>query len=218
MDFEQARINMVERQIRPGDVLDVGLLDALLQIPREKFVASGQELVAYTDAPLPLVNGGVMLTPMNVAKMVQALALKPTDRVLEIGTGSGYVTALLSILTKAVVTVDIDAEQHRQAKMVLDSLGYHNISYKVGDGFTGVEEEAPFQAIYIGGACTKVPESIIKQLSLDYNGRMIVIEGYAPAMKANLYFFEDEQLKKQTIFEANIPYLNEQCARPAFDF
>ena len=129
MDFAKARFNMVEQQIRPWDVLEFDLLDALEAIPREAFVSEEQKSYAYADIALPLPNGGAMLEPKIVARMIQGLALKKTDKVLEIGTGSGYTSAVLSKLAAEVVTVDIDPEQQARAKAVLDGLGYDNIVF-----------------------------------------------------------------------------------------
>ena len=218
MDFDQARFNMVEQQIRPGGVLDSAVLDALHQIPREKFVSRECALVAYTDAPLPLANGSVMLPPLTVARMLQALVLTPTDRVLEIGTGSGYVTALLSVLVKEVVTVDIDAGQQIQAKAVLDNLVPDNIVYKVADGLLGVADEGIFSVIYIGGACRILPEVLKDQLSACQNGRIVLIEGAAPAMRVNLYTVNSGQWHKQTIFETCAPYLSAHTPQAVFEF
>ena len=134
MNFEKARFNMVEQQIRPWDVLDFDILDVLGEIPREDFVTEAQQPYAYSDKTLPLPNGGNMLEPKIVARMIQALKLAPLDKVLEVGTGSGYATALLGKMAAEVITVDIDAEQQARAKTVLDNLGYKNITYQVADG------------------------------------------------------------------------------------
>ena len=218
MNFEQARFNMVEQQIRPGGVQDGAVLEALQQITREKFVTEEYALVAYTDAPLPLTNGSVMLSPLIVARMLQALALTPADRVLEVGTGSGYVTALLSVLSKEVVTVDMDAAQQTRAKAVLDELAFGNIVYKVADGLAGIAGEGDFSVIYIGGACRVLPEVLKDQLSACQNGRIVLIEGAAPAMQVNLYTVNAGQWHKQTIFETCAPYLSEHTPHAVFDF
>ena len=129
MDFEKARFNMVEQQIRPWDVLDFDILDALEEIEREHFVGEAFQGLAYADMELPLTNGHKMLEPKVVARLAQGLKLKKDETVLEIGTGSGYATALLSKLAGKVVTDDIDAEQQQRAKKVLDELGFTNVDY-----------------------------------------------------------------------------------------
>ena len=120
MDFEKARFNMVEQQIRPWDVLDFDVLDALMEIPRERFVGSDFQGLAYADIEVPLPNGGKMLEPKIVARLAQGLKMTAADTVLEIGTGSGYATALLGKLAGKVVSDDIDAAQQNRAKAVLD--------------------------------------------------------------------------------------------------
>ena len=134
MDFAKARFNMVEQQIRPWDVLDFDLLDALQDLPRELFVSEEQKAYAYSDTPLPLPNGGTMLEPKIVARLVQGLALQKTDSVLEIGTGSGYATALLAKLCGEVTTIDLDADQQVRAKMALTAIAQENVIFQTGDG------------------------------------------------------------------------------------
>ena len=163
MDFAKARFNMVEQQIRPWDVLDFDLLDALEAIPREAFVGEEQKNYAYADLALTLPNGGAMLEPKIVARMIQGLALKKTDKVLEIGTGSGYASAVLSKLAAEVVTVDIDPEQQARAKAVLDGLGYDNIVFQTNDGLMTQNAAAPFDAVYVGGAVDDIPEIRIRR-------------------------------------------------------
>ena len=133
MNFEKARFNMVEQQVRPWDVLDFDVLDALSAIPREAFVSEAQKPYAYADKTLPLPNGGSMLEPKIVARMVQGLDLLPADKVLEIGTGSGYATALLCEMAGEVTTIDIDAEQQARAQKVLGSLGYDVVEMVLAD-------------------------------------------------------------------------------------
>lgn len=143
MDFEKARFNMVEQQIRPWDVLDFDILDALEEIGREHFVGEAFQGLAYADMELPLANGHKMLEPKVVARLAQGLKLKKDETVLEIGTGSGYATALLSKLAGKVVTDDIDAKQQQRAKKVLDELGFANVDYVQNNGLTEASQGAP---------------------------------------------------------------------------
>lgn len=216
MDFNQARFNMVEQQIRPGCVLDFDVLDALSEIPREKFVSSSLQGLAYADVELPLENGGVMLSPLTVARMAQALALKPTDKVLEIGTGSGYATALLARLSQSVVTVDIDEAQQERAKNALIQQGNKNISYVIGDGFVDAKEHAPFDAIYVGGGCASLPDTIKEQLAP--NGRLIVIEGAESIMSVKLYTAKEGVLSWKSLFETETRLLNNDTSKSVFKF
>ena len=135
MNFEQARFNMVEQQIRPWDVLDFDVLDALQDIPRELFVQPSQQGYAYADLALPLPNGSQMLEPKIVGRMAQGLALKKHERVLEIGTGSGYATAVLAKLAHEVTTCDIDGQQLNAAQAILKGLQLDNIRYQAIAGY-----------------------------------------------------------------------------------
>ena len=154
--FEQARFNMVEQQIRPWSVLDIDVLDALAEVPREQFVAPEQQAYAYADLSLPLPNGSAMLEPKVVARLIQGLKLTKKDTVLEIGTGSGYATAVLAKLAGRVITIDTDETQQQQAKAVLDRLGLTNIDYRIGDGLVN-PPIATVCAIYVGGSCPVMP-------------------------------------------------------------
>ncbi len=206
MDFSQARFNMVKQQIGPAASLNDKLLDILLEIPRERFLTEQQKPFAYVDISLSLSNNHIMLPPLTLAQMIDVLALQPQDKVLEIGTGSGYVTAILSRMAQTVVTADIDLEQQNKARAILSQLWLHNIIYKVADGFTQAIDDAPYDAIYVGGACLEVPHELKLQMAL--NGRMVVIEGEAPSMSVNLYTRQGENhWLCQTVFETSVPYL-----------
>lgn len=211
MDFEQARFNMVEQQIRPWDVLDFDLLDALADIPREAFVSAEQKAYAYADKALPLPNGASMLEPKIVARLVQGLALKAGEKVLEIGTGSGYATALLAKLSGQVVSVDIDSEQQARAKAVLAGLNYSNIHFEHGDGLTAVTSGAPYDAVYVGGALGSVPD-LLKQQLRD-GGRLAVIVGEAPVQRALLITRNGSEFEEKVLFDTFVSYLNSPADR-----
>lgn len=218
MDFDKARFNMVEQQIRPWDVLDFNVLDALTDIPRERFVAEAQQGLAYSDTELPLPNGRKMLEPKVVARLAQGLKLSRQDKVLEIGTGSGYATALLAQLAGEVVSDDLDTEQQNRAKAVLDSLGYQNIYYAQNDGLAEHTEGAPFDAIYVGGAVRNVPETLKAQLK--DGGRMVVVVGGEPVQRALLVTRHGNEFSETVLFDTLIAGLDDKTARPfgGFDF
>ncbi|MFP5073931.1 protein-L-isoaspartate O-methyltransferase family protein [Neisseria sp. WLZKY-1] len=216
MDFAKARFNMVEQQIRPWDVLDFDILDALDAIPREAFVSREQQGYAYADLTLALPNGSAMLEPKVVARLIQGLALKKTDKVLEIGTGSGYASAVLAKLAGEVVTVDIDPEQQQRAQTVLDSLGFDNIVYAQGDGLATQNAAAPFDAIYVGGAAEGVPEVLKNQLK--DGGRLVIVTGRNPVQRARLITREGEKFGEKILFDTMIPYLSDKTAKPFGDF
>ncbi|UOO81618.1 protein-L-isoaspartate O-methyltransferase [Uruburuella testudinis] len=216
MNFEKARFNMVEQQIRPWDVLDFGILDALGDIPREAFVSDAQKPYAYSDKTLPLPNGGSMLEPKIVARMIQGLDLQPADNVLEIGTGSGYAAALLCKMAANVTTIDIDTAQQQRAQAVLDSLGYRNITYQTGDGLAGEAVGAPFDAIYIGGGVNNVPENLLQQLK--NGGRMVVVVGDAPVQRALRFVRNGDTFVETTLFDTLIPKLSSKTDAPTAKF
>lgn len=218
MDFNQARFNMVAQQVRPWYIFSMPLLDAMMEIPRERFVTEDQQGLAYAEPVLPLPNGGEMLEPVIAARLIENLSLKSNDKVLEIGTGSGYVTAILSKLVESIFTVDIDEEQQERAKKVLASLSLHNIQFKVADGLQGVTDKAPYDAILVGGSCRAVPELLKNQLA--DGGRMMVIVGQSPLMYATLVTREGDSFKEKIIFDTLAAPLKstDKSTQPAFSF
>lgn len=216
MNFEQARFNMVEQQIRPWDVLDFDVLDTLMEIPREQFVEAGLQGLAYSDTELPLPNGAKMLEPKVVARLVQGLKLTKQDKVLEIGTGSGYATAVLAAMAGEVVTCDVDAAQQQRAQAALNQLGYANITYTQHDGLTEASTGAPFDAVYVGGAVSQVPEVLKNQLK--DGGRMVVIVGGQPVQRALLLTRNGDTFAEQVLFDTLVAHLDKQAERPFGDF
>ncbi len=216
MDFAKARFNMVEQQIRPWDVLDFDLLDALSEIPRERFVQTQHQNIAYADEKLPLANGGKMLEPRVLAKMIQALELTKQTKVLEVGTGSGYGTAILSLLSQQVLTVDIDQTQQNTARDALNSCELSNISYAICDGLHGVSEQAPYDAIIIGGAIPAISNSLKEQLT--DGGKLIAIINNTFPMKAVLIVRSGNSFNETTLFETDAPLLVSKQANAAFEF
>ena len=216
MNFEKARFNMVEQQIRPWDVLDFDVLDALMEIPRERFVEERFHGLAYADMELPLPNGYKMLEPKIVARLVQGLKLTGSETVLEIGTGSGYATALLAKLSAAVVSDDTDAAQQARARAVLADLGLNNIEYAQNNGLSEPTAGAPFDAVYVGGAVDQVPE-ILKQQLKD-GGRMVVIVGRKPVQRALLITKTDGAFTEKVLFDTVVAHLDDHSANPFGDF
>lgn len=217
MDFKKARFNMVEQQIRPWDVLDFDLLDALESIPREEFVSPEQRGYAYADMPLRLANGGIMLEPKIVARMVQGLNLKSSDQVLEIGTGSGYATAVLAKLAGDVHTFDVDAVQQHFAKTILTRLNIENVRYQVADGFEIGEHHGIYDAIYIGGSLNVIPETLKSHLK-ENGGRMVVVVGDEIVQRCLLITRQGNEFTQQTLFDTQIPRLDETQLAPKTQF
>ncbi|TIC80576.1 protein-L-isoaspartate O-methyltransferase family protein [Crenobacter intestini] len=182
MDFEKARFNMIEQQIRPWDVLDTGILDLMFDVKREDFVSDDLRNLAFTDRELPLPNGKLMLQPKVEARLLQDLEVAAGDKVLEVGTGSGYVTALIAKLAREVLSVEIDGAQLERAAAALRKSGVGNARLFEGNGVEGLAGQAPFDAIYVGGSLPVVPEALKQQLAV--GGRMVVVVGDLPVMRA----------------------------------
>ena len=183
--LEQARFNMVEQQIRPWQVLDPAVLHTLQHIARELFVPAAYQALAYTDTEIPLGHGQAMLAPRIDARLMHDVALKPTDKVLEIGTGSGYLTALLADRSHHVVSLEINPELHARALTNLQGAGISNVDLRMADGSAGASDAGPFDAIVLGGSLYEVPQALLDQLKV--GGRLIAIVGEEPVMQATLY-------------------------------
>lgn len=173
--FSRARREMVETQIKARGIEDERLLEAMLRVERHKFVPAHMRHLAYTDRPLPIGEGQTISQPYIVALMTELLKLDGDEKVLEIGTGSGYQAAILGELAKKVYTIEILEPLARQSEKLLKDLGYENITVKHGDGFFGWEEHAPFDAIIVTCAPPNIPQPLIDQLA--EGGRMVIPVG-----------------------------------------
>jgi protein-L-isoaspartate(D-aspartate) O-methyltransferase len=193
MDIERARFNMVEQQIRPWDVLDQSVLDLLLSVRREEFVPPAYRQLAFTDMEVPLRltdgehrydSGEVMFAPKVEARFLQELALKPHDHALEIGTGSGFMAALLAHKTQHVESVEIDPVLLAFAEANLDRAGVRNVRVQRGDGAQGWPARAPYDVIMVSGGLPMLPERLLAQLKI--GGRLAAIVGEPPVMSAQI--------------------------------
>ena len=206
MDFEVARTNMVECQIRTWDVLDQRILDVLLDLRREEFVPEACRHLAFADFDLPLGHGQTMLSPKLEARLVQELGVGPADRVLEVGTGSGYTTALLCRLAAHVHSVDVIPEFSRAAAARLAAHDIRNATLETGDAAAGWARHAPYDAIVIGGSVPVLPDEFKHQLAV--GGRLVAVVGRAPAMTATLVVCVAPGAYTVTgLFETSIPPL-----------
>jgi len=167
-----ARRKMVERDLKGRDITDPKVLEIMGRVPRQLFVDSSLRSQAYADHPLPIGEGQTISQPYIVALMTQILQIKPGERVLEIGTGSGYQAAVLAELTDQVYTIEIRESLTKQAAQRLKQLGYDKVQMKYGDGYFGWEEAAPFDAIIVTAAANHIPPPLIKQLQ--EGGRLVV--------------------------------------------
>ncbi len=169
------REEMVEEQIRQRDVRDARVLDAMLRVERHRFVPEAIRHEAYDDRPLPIGEGQTISQPYIVAKMTELAGIEPGEKVLEIGTGSGYQAAILGELAAEVYTIEIIEQLGERARALLEELGYRNIHCRVGDGYAGWPEHAPFDAIVVTAAPAEVPKPLIDQLA--ENGRLVIPVG-----------------------------------------
>lgn len=184
MDIEQARYNMVEQQIRPWDVLDQDVLDLLLRIRREDFVPEEHRALAFVDMEIPLGHGEVMWTPKLEARALQELDVRPSDRVLEVGTGSGYLTALLASRAAEVLSIDIVPEFTAAANQTLRAHGIDNVVLHSGDAARDWADEAGFEVIVLTGSTPLLSEAFRRRLRV--GGRLFAIVGEPPVMQAKL--------------------------------
>lgn len=182
LNIEQARFNMIEQQIRTWEVLDPQVLQVLSQTPREEFVPPEHRALAFADLQLPLGHGQSMLHPKMEGRILQTLAIRPTDRILEIGTGSGYLTACLAKLGAHVDSVDIYADFIDAATRKLAAHGLHNVTLTVGDAGAGWTQGAPYDAIVISDSLPVATPVFQQQLAP--SGRLFMVTGSAPAMQA----------------------------------
>ncbi len=184
MNLEQARFNMVEQQIRPWEVLDQAVLDLLYAVPREEFVPAAFRKLAFVDMEIPLGEGEAMMAPKVEARVVQELALKKTDRVLEVGTGSGYLTALLARCAAHVTSLEIRPQLAAFGRDNLARHGADNVTLEVGDGARGDAKRAPYDAIVLTGSTPVLPAGLKEQLAP--GGRLFAVVGEPPVMVAQL--------------------------------
>src|ERR1700685_1803814 len=189
--FAAERRSMVESQLRARGIRDERLFAAMSRVPRHEFVSADYRDQVYEDHPIPIGEGQTISQPYIVAIMLQALALDLSDVVLEVGTGSGYLTALLAELTRQVYSVERDASLARTAHATLARLGYTNVEVIVGDGGNGFPDQAPFDAIVVSAAAPQIPPPLFEQLR--EGGRMIVPVGPAHAQELQLARKHDGQ-------------------------
>lgn len=205
MDFELARQNMIEKQIRPWEVLDPAVLDVLGEVRREDFVPARYRRLAFSDTTLPLAHGEVMMKPVVEARMLQALGVEAGDRVLEIGTGSGYVTACLAALGGEVTTLEIHEDLVREAGRRVKAAG-RDAQVVHADAFQW-EPTGQFGAIAVTGAVPDEPERFGRWLV--EGGRLFVVVGAPPAMEALLITrVAGEQWVAESFFDTELPYLH----------
>lgn len=206
MDMEQARFNMIEQQIRPWEVLDPEVLDILAMVRREVFVPEALKALAFADLELPIGNGQTMLSPKIEARVLQEVGVRNTDIVLEVGSGSGYMAALLASKAEYVHTVEIDPVLAETARRNLRQAGVSNVSVEIGDAALGWSGPSPYDVIVLSGSLPELPNAFLRQLKL--GGRLMAFIGTAPIMQARLIIRSDDQaFNSINLFETVVPAL-----------
>lgn len=217
INIESARHNMVVSQIRTGSVLDDRILELVGRGPRQDFVPDALRNLAFVDMQIPLGHGEVMMAPLVEARLLQELAIKPTDKILEIGTGSGYLTWLLAQLGAKVHSIEIRPEFTDRASGRLAAHGARNVELEIGDGARGWDKHAPYDVILVTGSLPMLPEGFKKNLTV--GGRMVAIVGRPPAMEAQrITRITESGFDTRGLFETDLPPLQNALTPSAFVF
>ena len=212
-DFARARENMVEQQVRPWDVLDARVLETIATVPREAFVPEALRSLAYADTALPLAHGESMMKPVLEGRTLQSLLPQANESVLEIGTGSGYLTACLAWLAREVVSLEQHPDLAEAARARLSAQGVTNADVITSDVFAWTSDRS-FDAICITGAMDHVPAHFTDWLKP--GGRLFAVRGRSPAMEAVLIERGVNGLRTDSLFETDLPYLAGAAPAPAF--
>jgi protein-L-isoaspartate(D-aspartate) O-methyltransferase len=210
MNNDIARFNMIEQQIRPWEVLDGQVLALLLEVKRENFAPMAHKALAFVDMEIPLKDGNqtgqVMLPPRVEARLLQDADVKRTDKVLEVGTGSGYMAALLAHQAASVLSFELDATLAQQARTNLQAAGIHNVEVRQADGSQGAPSDGPFDVIMLSGSVPNVPQVLLNQLSI--GGRLLAVVGEDPVMRASVITrTADQQWKTSEPWDTMAPRL-----------
>ncbi len=202
MDFEAARVKMVENQIRTTDVTSHSVLNAFFAVPRENFVPDKSKLLAYVDCDIEVAPGRFLMEASPLAKLLQLGAITKDDKVLDVGCGTGYVSAVLSLLAGRVIALESNEELAAQAKTNLAALGYDNVTVVGGDLEKGHAADAPYDVIFLNGSIEQLPQGLLDQLGED--GRLITVIGYGHAARATVFMRERGAFSENVFFNASI--------------
>lgn len=217
MNFEKARFNMVEQQIRPWEVLDFDVLDLLMSVRREEFVPEAYKSLALSEAEIPLGHGASMLIPVIEGKILQAIQVKRSDKVLEVGAGSGYFAALLAARADWVRTVEIEPALVTMAHENLKRYGVENVIVEEGDAICGWPSNAPYDLIVVSGGVPFIPETLLQQLKV--GGRLFAFVGEPQLMTATLVTQVSEgNFRTESLFENAVPMMRNAPQKSQFKF
>jgi len=217
MNFEQARSNMIEQQIKPWNVPNQSVLDLISEIHREDFMPDQYKRLALADTRIPLAHGQVTMTPKVEARLLQALEIKPEDEILEIGTGCAYLTALLAKSGHHVLSIDIHPEFTEEARVKLQQHDIHNVSLESGDAVHGWQQSSPYDVIVFTGSVPFLEDCIQQQLKP--GGRLCLITGQSPAMEARLITrISENDWRDKVLFETDLPELEGAVQVEPFKF
>lgn len=217
MNFEKARFNMVEQQIRPWEVLDFDVLDLLMSVRREEFVPEAYKSLALSEAEIPLGHGASMLIPVIEGKILQAIQVKRSDKVLEVGAGSGYFAALLAARADWVRTVEIDPALVTTAHENLKRYGVENVIVEEGDAIRGWPGNAPYDLIVVSGGVPFIPETLLQQIKV--GGRLFAFVGEPQLMTATLVTQVSEgNFRTESLFENAVPMMRNAPQKSQFKF
>lgn len=217
MNFEKARFNMVEQQIRPWEVLDFDVLDLLMSVRREEFVPEAYKSLALSEAEIPLGHGASMLIPVIEGKILQAIQVKRSDKVLEVGAGSGYFAALLAARADWVRTVEIEPALVTMAHENLKRYGVENVIVEEGDAVRGWPSNAPYDLIVVSGGVPFIPETLLQQLKV--GGRLFAFVGEPQLMTATLVTQVSEgNFRTESLFENAVPMMRNAPQKSQFKF
>jgi protein-L-isoaspartate(D-aspartate) O-methyltransferase len=217
MNIEQARFNMIEQQIRPWNVLDQDVLDLLHVVKREQFVPQAYQNLAFADVEIPLPGGAAMLTPKMEARILQEIVLKKHETVLLVGTGSGYLAALLAHKGRHLTAVEIAPELKELTEQNLAKAGISNVTVELGNGAEGWAKGAPYDVIVIAGSLAVLPEAFLKEIKV--GGRIAAIVGEPPVMSCNVITrVSDAAYDTVKVFETNVKPLSGAPVLSHFEF
>jgi protein-L-isoaspartate(D-aspartate) O-methyltransferase len=217
IDYHSARLNMVDSQIRPNKVSDPAILEAMLAVPRERFVPAALRGIAYVDEDIPLGGGRYLMEPMVLGRLLQVAAIAPGDAVLDVGCGSGYASVVMARLARNVVALEEDLALARQAARLIGELGVANVALVEGKLAAGCAARAPYNVILINGAVAAIPPAIAGQLT--NGGRLVaVIQGNSGMGQAVVMTRVDDAFGHRVVFDAATPVLPGFAAQPGFVF